>query len=155
MGEHAVAVLQFDREHRVGERFDHRPFDFDRVLLGHRLTCVPFSRTVSAQGGPTHERVAYQKSPSPANSAAIRRCPHANLGPMASAELRNLGPMASAELRNLGPMASAELRNLGPMASAELRLGVLGRMARRGVASVLGAREAVKRRGWPFRPLSR
>jgi hypothetical protein len=30
-----VAVLQLDREHRIGERFDNRSFDFDRVSLGH------------------------------------------------------------------------------------------------------------------------
>ena len=37
MGEHTVAVFQLDGEHRVGERFDDRTFDFDRIALGHRL----------------------------------------------------------------------------------------------------------------------
>src|SRR5687768_10322571 len=87
MGEHTVAVLQFDREHRVAERFDHRPFDFDRVLLGHRLTCVPFSRTVSAQGGPTHERVAYQKSPFRATPVQTALRISGNLGRVSSVRM--------------------------------------------------------------------
>src|SRR5436190_2587728 len=36
VGENPVAVLELDREHRVGKRLDHRSFHFDRVLLGHR-----------------------------------------------------------------------------------------------------------------------
>jgi hypothetical protein len=32
-----MAVLELDREHRVGQRLDDRTFHFDRVLLGHRL----------------------------------------------------------------------------------------------------------------------
>src|SRR5450759_2087341 len=35
MGQHAVAVLQLDREHRIWERLDDRSFDFDRVSLCH------------------------------------------------------------------------------------------------------------------------
>jgi hypothetical protein len=31
-----VAVLELDREHRVRERFDDRPFHFDRVSFCHR-----------------------------------------------------------------------------------------------------------------------
>src|SRR5687767_1920780 len=75
VGEHSVAVLQFDSEHRVGEGLDDRSLDFDRVLLGHRLTCFPFSRAVSAQAGPTHERVAYQKKPIQANLPHLDRRP--------------------------------------------------------------------------------
>ena len=40
----AMAVLQLDREHRVRERLDDRPFHFDRITLGHRLLDFPFSR---------------------------------------------------------------------------------------------------------------
>jgi hypothetical protein len=35
MGQHAVAVLKLDREHRIWERLDYRSFDFDRVSLCH------------------------------------------------------------------------------------------------------------------------
>src|SRR6266478_9068075 len=35
VGEHPVAVLQLDREHRVGERFDDRSFHLDRISLRH------------------------------------------------------------------------------------------------------------------------
>src|SRR4051812_2989970 len=41
--QHAVAVFQLDREHRVGQRLDDRSLDFDRVLLGHRRVVFPFS----------------------------------------------------------------------------------------------------------------
>ena len=44
VGEHPMAVLQLDREHGVRERLDDRSFDFDRISLGHRLVCFPFSR---------------------------------------------------------------------------------------------------------------
>src|SRR5436190_3132123 len=44
VGKHPMAILQLDREHRVGERFDDRSFNLDRVTLGHRLVCFPFSR---------------------------------------------------------------------------------------------------------------
>src|SRR4051794_1226912 len=51
MSQDAVAVLQLDREHRVGQRLDDRSLDFDRVLLGHRLLSFPFSRRVPAHEG--------------------------------------------------------------------------------------------------------
>ena len=51
VGEHPVAILQLDREHGVRERLDDRSFDFDRVTLGHRLVCFPFSQAVSTQVG--------------------------------------------------------------------------------------------------------
>jgi hypothetical protein len=35
MGQHAVAILELDREHRIRERLDDRSFDFDRVSFGH------------------------------------------------------------------------------------------------------------------------
>ena len=57
MGEHPVAILKLDREHRVGERLDDRPFHFDRISLGHRLC---FLTPSAGPEGPTHERVAYQ-----------------------------------------------------------------------------------------------
>src|SRR3954452_14274294 len=60
MSQDAVAVLQLDREHRVGQRLDDRSLDFDRVLLGHRLLSFPFSHRVPVRTGPTHERAAYQ-----------------------------------------------------------------------------------------------
>src|SRR5688572_6284246 len=44
VGEHAMAVLELDREHRVRERLDDRSLDFDRVSLGHGLACFPFSQ---------------------------------------------------------------------------------------------------------------
>ena len=34
--EHLVPVLELDPEHGVGQRFDDRPFDQDRVVLGLR-----------------------------------------------------------------------------------------------------------------------
>src|SRR6266550_894918 len=37
VGEHPVAILQLDCEHRVGQRFDDRTFHFDRISFGHRL----------------------------------------------------------------------------------------------------------------------
>src|SRR5919198_407028 len=51
VGQDAVAVFQLDCEHRVGEGFDYRPFDFDRISLGHRRRCFPFSRRVPARAG--------------------------------------------------------------------------------------------------------
>ena len=42
VGEHPVAILQLDREHRVGERLDDRSFHFDRISLGHWL-CASLS----------------------------------------------------------------------------------------------------------------
>src|SRR3954463_7094159 len=47
VGEHPVAVLQLDREHGVRKRLDDRSFDFDRIALGHRCVCFPFSQAVS------------------------------------------------------------------------------------------------------------
>ena len=44
MGQHAMAVLQLDGEHRVGKRLDDRSFHLDRITLGHRLVCFPLSR---------------------------------------------------------------------------------------------------------------
>ena len=44
VGEHPVTVLQLDREHGVRKRLDDRSFDFDRIALGHRCSCFPFSR---------------------------------------------------------------------------------------------------------------
>jgi hypothetical protein len=38
-----VAVLEFDREHGVGQWLQHRPLDLDCVLLCHVLLVVPFS----------------------------------------------------------------------------------------------------------------
>ena len=49
MGEHPVAVLQLDREHGVGQRFDDRTLYLDRVALGHRSSCFPFSWAVSVR----------------------------------------------------------------------------------------------------------
>jgi len=71
VGEHSVAVLQLDGEHRIGERFDDRPFYLDRISLGHRLCASPFSRGVSVRHGPTHERVAYQNWPIPATTVVF------------------------------------------------------------------------------------
>ena len=44
VGEHPVAILQLDGEHRVREWFDDRPLDLDRIALGHWCSCIPFSR---------------------------------------------------------------------------------------------------------------
>src|SRR4030095_16125545 len=33
MGQHFVPVFEFDPEHRVRERLDHRPFEDDRVFF--------------------------------------------------------------------------------------------------------------------------
>jgi len=63
MGQHPVAVIKLDGEHRVGERLDDRALDFDRISLGHAAV-VPFLSTSAGPGGPTHERIAYQKIPS-------------------------------------------------------------------------------------------
>src|SRR5664279_193234 len=41
--QNAVAVLEFDGEHGVGQRLQHGPFDLYRVLLSHVLCVVPFS----------------------------------------------------------------------------------------------------------------
>jgi hypothetical protein len=35
VGQHPVAILELDREHRIGERLDDRSFDLDRISLGH------------------------------------------------------------------------------------------------------------------------
>src|SRR5712664_1248246 len=35
VGQHLVAVLQLDPEHRVGQRLDHRALHLDRILFGH------------------------------------------------------------------------------------------------------------------------
>ncbi len=43
VGQHSMAVLKFDREHGVWERFKNRSLYFDRVSLGHGRCCVPFS----------------------------------------------------------------------------------------------------------------
>ena len=43
MRQHAVPVLQLDREHRVGERLDDRAF-LDRISFRHGRCWVPFSR---------------------------------------------------------------------------------------------------------------
>ena len=49
VGQDAMAVLQLDREHRVGQRLDDRTLDFDRVFLGHRRPGSP-SRTQCRPG---------------------------------------------------------------------------------------------------------
>src|SRR6476660_4388404 len=36
VGQDAMTVLQLDGEHGVGQQLDDRPFDLDRVFLGHR-----------------------------------------------------------------------------------------------------------------------
>src|SRR5439155_8601839 len=56
VGKDLVAVLQFDGEHRVGQRLDDGTLDFDRVLLGHRRRCFPFSRRMSVRGTDTRTR---------------------------------------------------------------------------------------------------
>src|SRR6266508_2582380 len=46
VGQHAVAVLQLDAEHRVRQRLDHRSFDLDRVFPGHcYAACSSLVRT--------------------------------------------------------------------------------------------------------------
>src|SRR5258705_10707200 len=39
VGKDAVAILQLDGEHRIGERLHDRTLYFDRVLLGHGRRC--------------------------------------------------------------------------------------------------------------------
>jgi hypothetical protein len=39
-----VAVLELDPEHGVGQRFDDRSLDQDRVVLGLGQDCPPTSR---------------------------------------------------------------------------------------------------------------
>src|SRR5438132_3563833 len=46
-----VAVLQLDREHRVGQRLDDRSLHFDRVFLGHRRVAYSFSQACRPSGG--------------------------------------------------------------------------------------------------------
>src|SRR6478672_12005754 len=41
VGQDAVAILQLDGEHRVGQRLDDRPFHFDRITFGHRRLASP------------------------------------------------------------------------------------------------------------------
>src|ERR1700675_3066051 len=36
VGQDPMAVLEFDGEHRVGQRLGHRALELDGVLLGHR-----------------------------------------------------------------------------------------------------------------------
>src|SRR5689334_20465264 len=43
MREHAVPVLQLTREHGVGQRFDNRAFNLDRISFRHGRCWVPFS----------------------------------------------------------------------------------------------------------------
>jgi hypothetical protein len=45
-----VLVLQLHLEHRIGERLEHRRFDFDCVFLGQTVFLV-FSLTASASDG--------------------------------------------------------------------------------------------------------
>src|SRR6187200_422368 len=53
--EDAVAVFELDREHRVRQRFDNGPFDFDRVLFRQPGSLV-LSAMSADPAGPTHER---------------------------------------------------------------------------------------------------
>jgi hypothetical protein len=50
-----VAVFELDREHRVRQRFDNGPFDFDRVLFRQPGSLV-LSAMSADPAGPTHER---------------------------------------------------------------------------------------------------
>jgi hypothetical protein len=61
----AVAVLELDSEHRVGQWLQHSSFDLNRILLSHVLCVVPFSHECRPSR-PTHERIEYQRTPSPA-----------------------------------------------------------------------------------------
>src|SRR6266545_7538604 len=56
VGQHPVAILQLDREHGVRKGFDNGPLHFDRVSLGHRRRCFPFSCRMSARGADTRTR---------------------------------------------------------------------------------------------------
>src|SRR5215217_5211932 len=48
MRQHAVPVLQLNREHGVGQRFDNRTFDLDRIFFRHGRCWVSFSHGMSA-----------------------------------------------------------------------------------------------------------
>jgi len=52
--EDAVSVLKLHCEHRVRQRLNHGPFDFDRVLLRQPYSLVLLS-TSAGPVGPTHE----------------------------------------------------------------------------------------------------
>src|SRR6187200_3354900 len=56
VGEHPVAILQLDCEHRVGERFDDRSFHFDRISLGHRLRASLSHAECRSKGTDTRTR---------------------------------------------------------------------------------------------------
>ena len=61
MREHAVTVLELDTEHGVGERFDDRPFNQDRVVLGLRQGSSPRvrARREAHPGGLRHRLNEY------------------------------------------------------------------------------------------------
>src|SRR3954470_5420106 len=41
MSQHSVAVFELDREHGIGQRFDDRPLNLDRISLRHGRCWVP------------------------------------------------------------------------------------------------------------------
>jgi hypothetical protein len=55
-----VPVLELDRKHCVRQRLHDRAFHFDRISFRHSVL-GPFLTRNAGPGGPTHERVAYQK----------------------------------------------------------------------------------------------
>src|SRR5947209_10528648 len=64
--EHLVPVLELDPEHGVGQRFDDRPLDQDRVVLGLGQDLPPTSRQArgkSAQKLLGADRPWYMKRP--------------------------------------------------------------------------------------------
>ena len=56
VGKDAVAILQLDGEHRIGERLNDRTLYFDRVLLGHGRRCSLSHDECRPKGADTRTR---------------------------------------------------------------------------------------------------
>jgi hypothetical protein len=51
MGQHLVAVFQFDSEHGIGKGFQNLPFHLDRILLWHSVSIRTLKRAMHLRDG--------------------------------------------------------------------------------------------------------